>query len=75
LLDKRLGYRSAVAWAKDRWVVPSPREASGSDGPTAAWERPGREGYDSVGFAPTGEVWAIGPKGRVVASARDDWLS
>jgi len=65
LLDKRLPFRSAVAWAKDRWVAVG---ASGShesldDGVT--WKVLDRENYNSVGFTSSGEGWAAGPTGRI----------
>jgi photosystem II stability/assembly factor-like uncharacterized protein len=65
LLDKRLPFRSAVAWAKDRWVAvgTSGSHVSRDDGDT--WAPLDRENYNSVGFAPTGEGWAVGPKGRI----------
>jgi photosystem II stability/assembly factor-like uncharacterized protein len=70
LLDRRLPYRSAVAWAKDRWVAvgTSGSDVSLDDG--ATWKSLDRENYNSVGFTPTGEGWAAGPKGRVAAFAK-----
>jgi photosystem II stability/assembly factor-like uncharacterized protein len=70
LLDKRLPFRSAVAWAKDRWVAvgTSGSDASRDDG--ATWKPLDRGNYNSVGFTPSGEGWAIGPKGRVTAFAK-----
>jgi photosystem II stability/assembly factor-like uncharacterized protein len=69
-LNDKLPYRSAVAWAKDRWVAVG---TSGShvslDGGTT-WKRLDRENYNSVGFAPGGEGWAVGPKGRIARLAR-----
>jgi photosystem II stability/assembly factor-like uncharacterized protein len=69
-LDKRLPFRSAVAWAKDRWVAvgTSGSHASLDDG--ATWKPLDRENYNSVGFTPTGEGWAVGPKGRIAAFAK-----
>jgi photosystem II stability/assembly factor-like uncharacterized protein len=65
LLDKRLPYRSAVAWAKDRWVAvgTSGSHVSLDDGVT--WNQLDRENYNSVGFTASGEGWAVGPKGRI----------
>jgi photosystem II stability/assembly factor-like uncharacterized protein len=64
-LDKRLPFRSAVAWAKDRWVAvgTSGSHVSHDNGDT--WKLLDRENYNSVGFTPTGDGWAVGPKGRV----------
>jgi photosystem II stability/assembly factor-like uncharacterized protein len=71
-LDKRLPFRSAVAWAKDRWVAvgTSGSHASRDDGDT--WTPLDRENYNSVGFTPTGEGWAVGPKRRIAAFAKQD---
>ncbi len=65
LLDRRLPFCSAVAWAKDRWVAvgTSGSHASLDDG--ATWKELDRENYNSVGFTATGEGWAAGPKGRI----------
>jgi photosystem II stability/assembly factor-like uncharacterized protein len=70
LLDKRLPFRSAVAWAKDRWVAvgTSGSHASRDDG--ATWKPLDRENYNSVGFTPGGEGWAAGPKGRIATFAK-----
>jgi photosystem II stability/assembly factor-like uncharacterized protein len=64
-IEKALPYRSCVAWAKDRWVAvgTSGSDFSTDDGKT--WKLLDREKYNSVGFTPTGEGWAVGPKGRV----------
>jgi photosystem II stability/assembly factor-like uncharacterized protein len=64
-LDRRLPFRSAVAWAKDRWVAvgTSGSHVSRDDG--ATWTPADRENYNSVGFIPTGEGWAVGPTGRI----------
>jgi photosystem II stability/assembly factor-like uncharacterized protein len=63
LLDKRLPFRSAAARAKDRWVAvgTSGSHASLDDG--ATWKPLDGENYNSVGLTPTGEGWAVGPKG------------
>jgi photosystem II stability/assembly factor-like uncharacterized protein len=66
LLDKKLPFRSCVAWAKGQWVaVGTSGSHSSEDGET--WKELDRENYNSVGFAPTGEGWAVGPKGRIAA--------
>jgi photosystem II stability/assembly factor-like uncharacterized protein len=69
-LDKRLPFRSAVAWAKDRWIAvgTSGSDVSRDDGDT--WTPLDRENYNSVGFVPTDEGWAVGPKGRMAAFAK-----
>jgi photosystem II stability/assembly factor-like uncharacterized protein len=65
LVDKSFPYRSGVAWAGNRWVAvgTSGSDFSRDDGRT--WTPLDRENYNSVAFAPTGEGWAVGPKGRV----------
>jgi photosystem II stability/assembly factor-like uncharacterized protein len=69
-LDRRLPFRSAVGWAKDRWVAvgTSGSHVSLDDG--ATWKLLDRENYNSVGFTPTGEGWAVGPKGRIATFAK-----
>jgi photosystem II stability/assembly factor-like uncharacterized protein len=70
LLGRPFPYRSAVAWAKDRWVAvgTSGSDVSSDDGKT--WKPLDRENYNSVALAPTGEVWAVGPRGRVAKLTR-----
>lgn len=70
LLDKRLPYRSAVAWAKDRWIAvgTSGSHAATDNGDT--WELLDRENYNNVSFAPTGEGWIVGPMGRIAKFAK-----
>jgi hypothetical protein len=65
LIDKPFGYRSGVAWAKDRWIAvgTSGSDASLDDG--ATWKPLDRQNYNSVAFTPTGEGWAAGPHGRI----------
>jgi photosystem II stability/assembly factor-like uncharacterized protein len=65
LVDGALPYRSAVAWAKDRWIAvgPSGSNISTDDGKT--WKPLDGEKYNSVAFAPTGDGWAAGPHGRI----------
>lgn len=64
-LANRLPYRSAVAWAKNRWIAvgTSGSHASSDNGDT--WKLLDRENYNGVAFTPDGEGWAVGPKGRV----------
>ncbi len=72
LIEKPLPFRSAVAWAKDRWVAVG---TSGSDVSTddgATWKPLDREKYNAVGFTATGEGWAVGPKGRIAKFAKAD---
>jgi photosystem II stability/assembly factor-like uncharacterized protein len=67
LLDKRLPFRSAVAWTKDRWVAVGTSGSHFSLDDGATWKRLDRENYNSVAFTATGEGWAVGPKGRIAA--------
>jgi photosystem II stability/assembly factor-like uncharacterized protein len=70
LLDKRLPFRSAVAWAKDRWVAVGTSGSHVSRDNGATWELLDRENYNSVGFTSSGEGWAVGPKGRIATFAK-----
>jgi photosystem II stability/assembly factor-like uncharacterized protein len=70
LLDKRLPYCSAVAWAKDRWVAVGTSGSHASEDNGATWKLLDRENYNSVGFTATGEGWAVGPKGRIAKFAK-----
>lgn len=70
LLDKRLPYCSAVAWAKDRWIAvgTSGSHVSRDDGKT--WTRLDRVNYNSACFAATGDGWAVGPQGGIAKFVR-----
>jgi photosystem II stability/assembly factor-like uncharacterized protein len=70
LIDPPLPYRSAVAWAMDRWLAvgTSGSHVSLDDGKT--WKALDTEKYNSVAFVPTGEGWAVGPKGRIAKFVR-----
>lgn len=70
LLDNRLPYRSAVAWSKDRWIAVGTSGSHASQDDGATWTPLDRENYNSVGFAATGEGWAVGPKGRIAKFIR-----
>jgi photosystem II stability/assembly factor-like uncharacterized protein len=65
LVDKALPFRSAVAWAKDRWVAGGTSGSHVSVDNGATWKLLDRENYNSVAFTPGGEGWAVGPKGRI----------
>jgi hypothetical protein len=67
---KGLPFQSGVAWAKDRWIAVGTSGSHVSLDGGATWKRLDKENYNSVGFAPTGEGWAVGPKGRVARFAR-----
>ncbi len=69
-LDKRLPFRSAVSWAKDRWVVVGTSGSHVSQDNGDTWKPLDRENYNSVGFTATGEGWAVGPKGRIAMFAK-----
>lgn len=70
LLDRRLPFRSAVAWAKDRWVAVGTSGSHVSLDNGATWKLLDREQYNSVGFTSTGEGLAVGPKGRIAMFAK-----
>ena len=65
LIDQALPYRSGVAWAKDRWVAVGTSGSDSSLDDGATWKPLDRENYNSVGFAPSGKGWAVGPRGRI----------
>lgn len=64
-LDRRLPFRSAVAWAKDRWVAVGTSGSHVSLDNGATWKLLDQEAYNSVGFTAAGDGWAVGPKGRI----------
>ncbi len=70
LLDKQLPFRSAVAWAKDRWIIVGTSGSHVSMDNGATWKLLDLENYNSVGFTAGGEGWAVGPKGRIAKFAR-----
>ena len=65
LLDKRLPYCSAVAWAKDRWIAVGSAGSHASLDNGVTWKQLDEENYNSVAFTARGAGWAVGPKGRV----------
>jgi photosystem II stability/assembly factor-like uncharacterized protein len=70
LIDKQLPFRSAVAWAKDRWVAVGTSGSHVSPDNGATWKLLDRENYNSVGFSASGEGWAVGPKSRIAKFAK-----
>ena len=70
LIDKQLPFRSAVAWAQDGWVAVGTSGSHFSQDDGATWKLLDRENYNSVGFIPTGEGWAVGPKSRIAMFAK-----
>ncbi len=70
LTDKQLPFRSAVAWARDRWVAVGTSGSHVSRDNGVTWEPLDRENYNSVGFLATGEGWAVGPRGRIAKFAK-----
>jgi photosystem II stability/assembly factor-like uncharacterized protein len=69
-LNKGLPYRSAVAWAKDRWVAVGTSGSHVSLDNGGTWKLLDRENYNSVGFTSGGDGWAVGPKGRIAKFAK-----
>jgi photosystem II stability/assembly factor-like uncharacterized protein len=70
LLDKRLPYCSAVAWARDRWIAVGTTGSHASLDHGDTWHLLDHENHNSVAFTVTGEGWAVGPKGRVASFAK-----
>jgi photosystem II stability/assembly factor-like uncharacterized protein len=70
LIDKALPFRSAVAWAHDRWIVAGTSGSHSSQDNGANWKLLDRQNYNSVAFTSTGEGWAVGPKGRIAKFAK-----
>jgi photosystem II stability/assembly factor-like uncharacterized protein len=70
LLDNRLPFRSAVAWANDRWIAVGTSGSDVSLDNGALWKQLDRGNYNCVGFAQNGEGWAAGPKGRIARFAK-----
>jgi photosystem II stability/assembly factor-like uncharacterized protein len=70
LVKQPLPYHSAVAWAKDRWVVVGAAGSHVSLDDGATWKELDRENYNSVAFTPDGGGWAAGPKGRLARFAK-----
>jgi photosystem II stability/assembly factor-like uncharacterized protein len=64
-LGKPFGYRSGVAWARDRWIAvgTSGSDVSWDEGTT--WISLDRQNDNSVRFTPDGAGWVVGPRGRV----------
>jgi photosystem II stability/assembly factor-like uncharacterized protein len=69
LVEKRLPFRSCVAWAKDRWVAVGTSGSDFSQDNGTTWKPLDQKNYNSVAFTRTGEGWAAGPKGRVAKFA------
>jgi photosystem II stability/assembly factor-like uncharacterized protein len=70
LFERRLPYRSAVGWAKDRWIVVGTSGSNASVDEGTTWKQLDHENYNAVGFTQTGEGWAVGPKGRIARFER-----
>ena len=64
-----LPYCSCVARAKGGWVAVGTSGSHLSQDDGATWKRLDGENYNSVAFSPTGEGWAVGPKGRIARFA------
>ncbi len=69
LLNKPIGYRSGVAWAKDRWIAVGTSGSDVSQDDGATWQPLDRQNYNSVAFTLMGEGWAVGPRGRIAKLA------
>lgn len=71
-IEKPLPFRSAVAWAKDRWVAVGTSGSDVSVDGGTTWKPLDREKYNSVAFTATGDGWAAGPKGRIAKFTKAD---
>lgn len=71
-LKKGLPYRSAVAWAKDRWVAVGTTGSHVSLDHGATWKPLDKVNYNSVAFTADGDGWAVGPKGRIAGVSTVD---
>ena len=65
LLNRRLPFRSCVAWAKDRWVAVGTSGSDSSRDEGATWKPLDRNNYNTVAFTSNGQGWAVGPGGRI----------
>ena len=67
LIDKPFPFHSGVAWAKDRWIAVGTTGSHVSLDDGITWKLLDRQNYNSVAFTPSGEGWAVGPKGRIAS--------
>jgi photosystem II stability/assembly factor-like uncharacterized protein len=65
LIDKPFGYRSGVAWDKDRWIAVGTSGSDFSQDDGATWKPLDHQNYNSVSFTSRGKGWAVGPRGRI----------
>lgn len=65
-----LPFRSGLAWAKDRWIAVGTSGAHASLNGGATWKELDGENYNAVGFAKSGDGWAVGPKGGIARFIR-----
>jgi photosystem II stability/assembly factor-like uncharacterized protein len=70
LVDTKLPFHSAVAWARDRWIAVGITGSRASLDHGKTWMPLDRENYNSVAITPGGEGWAAGPKGRIAKLTR-----
>lgn len=68
--DTTIPYRSAIAWAHDRWVAVGTAGTYVSLDNGANWKLIDRENFNSVSFTAAGDGWAAGPKGRIAKFAK-----
>jgi photosystem II stability/assembly factor-like uncharacterized protein len=69
-IEKPFPFRSCVAWARDRWIVVGTSGSDYSLDGSTTWKAIDQQNYNSVGFDPTGNGWAVGPGGRVARFVR-----
>ena len=70
LIGRPFPFRSAVAWATDRWVAVGTSGSDFSQDDGATWKPFDQTNYNCVAFTSSGEGWAAGPSGRVAKFAK-----
>ena len=70
LLENALPFRSGATWANDRWIVVGTSGSDSSQDNGKTWKLIDLSNYNAVGCSPSGQVWAVGPKGRVAKYER-----
>jgi photosystem II stability/assembly factor-like uncharacterized protein len=62
--DKSMSFRSSVVWAKDQWETVGTHGSNSSlDGKT--WKHLDSGDFNALSATADGDVWAVGPHGRV----------
>lgn len=69
-LEKPFPFRSCVTWTGERWLVVGTSGANAATNPAEAWKALDGGNFNTVAFAPSGNGWAVGPKGRIARIVR-----